>query len=444
MAITVGLDKSVIIELPTDVRDVIVSNPKKLDAVMHSNRRAYLIGGEVGQANAFFFDQTGQQVLSLEVVIERDLNSLAATLHKLVPGSNIRLEAVNDNIVLTGSVPHPSDASRAADIAGRFVGEREKVLNMLAVESKEQVMLKVTVAEMERSILKQFGVDLDILLNSGNIAFAAVTDNPFSIAGAPIAGTILGQTVTNTARSLGAAVPITGGYESGQNRVVPKIRAAEQDGLVRVLAEPTLTAISGESASFLAGGEFPVPVGRDDDRIEIEFKPFGVGLAFTPVVMSEGRISMKVSTEVSELTTDGAFTYAGALGGGITIPALKVRRANTTVELSSGGTMIMAGLISETTKQNINGVPGLKRLPILGALFRSRDFEKSETELVVIVTPYVVNQVARAKVTRPDGGFASASDKKTILFGHLNRIYGRDPEQLPPGGYKGDYGFIVE
>ena len=223
-----------------------------------------------------------------------------------------------------------------------------------------------------------------------------------------------------------------------------RVRASEQDGLIRVLAEPTLTAISGESASFLAGGEFPVPVGQDDDRISIEFKPFGVGLAFTPVVMSEGRISMKVSTEVSELSTDGAFTLNVGFTSGITIPALKVRRANTTVELSSGGTMIMAGLISEKTKQNINGVPGLKRLPILGALFRSRDFEKSETELVVLVTPYVVNQVARAKLTRPDGGFASASDKKTILFGHLNRIYGRDPEQLPPGGYKGDYGFIVE
>ena len=216
------------------------------------------------------------------------------------------------------------------------------------------------------------------------------------------------------------------------------MRALERDGLIRTLAEPNMTAISGETANFLAGGEYPIPVVDSQGQLSVQYKKFGVGLAFTPVVLSEGRISLKIETEVSELTTEGAVVLSN-----ISIPALKTRQAKTTVEMPSGGSLAIAGLISDSTKQNIDGFPGLKDMPMLGTLFRSRDFIKSETELVVIVTPYMVRPTARQNLARADDGLAPASDLKANFLGHLNRIYGKTAAP-PPGGLKGDYGFIVE
>ena len=423
-SVTIGLNKSMVLELPRDVRDVLVSDPKKLDAVVNSSRRAYLIGVEVGQANAFFFDKNGERILTLEVRIERDLSAVSRMLRKLMPGAQIKLDAVNDNIVLSGTVDNPSDASRAADLVSRMVEDREKVLNMLAVRAKEQVALKVSVVEMERNIIKQLGVNLDALITDGNFTFTALTSWPFPF------------TAGETASSIGRKGVL---WQTGNHRVNGVLNALERDGLLRTLAEPTLTAISGETANFLAGGEFPIPISQEDNRISVEFKPFGVGLSFTPLVMSEGRISMKVSTEVSELTNEGAVTLAA-----ITIPGLKVRRANTTIELPSGGALVIAGLISEDSRQAMEGYPGVKNLPVLGALFRSRDFIKKETELVIIVTPYIIDPTARQELATPDKGFALATDLKSNLMGHLNKKYGRRPKQMPVGRYEGDYGFIIE
>ncbi|MGD9866441.1 MAG: type II and III secretion system protein family protein [Hyphomicrobiales bacterium] len=442
--VTVGLSKSMIVELPRDVRDVMVSDPKKLDAVVSTSRRVYLIGMEVGQANAFFFDSQGNQLLTLEVKIERDLSGISDMLRKLIPDSNIRLEAVNDNVILTGTVANPSDASRASDLAARLVGDKEKVLNMIASTAQEQVYLKVTVAEMERNTIKALGVQWD-----GNFSVGTGVLGFGSAPGFPLNTTLAAQQLMNIINPDGTANP-NFNTTVGQNGIgavmrgnggtaVVNLKLLEQNGLSRTLAEPTLTAISGETANFLAGGEFPIPVAQDGDRISIEFKPFGVGLAFTPMVLSEGRISMKVSTEVSELSNEGAITLQQ-----ITIPALKVRRANTTIELPSGGSLVMAGLISDETRQAIQGQPGLKNLPVLGSLFRSRDFIKSETELVVIVTPYTVKPVARQELARPDKGFMPAGDVKATLMGHLNRIYGGRPDELPVGRYEGDYGFIIK
>jgi pilus assembly protein CpaC len=237
------------------------------------------------------------------------------------------------------------------------------------------------------------------------------------------------------------------------NDVQGVFRAMERAGLVKTLAEPNLTAISGEPAKFLAGGEFPVPTSRDrEGNVLITFKPFGVGLGFTPVVLGKGRISLRVSTEVSELTTDGAFVSQGAslVDGngdvvtvpGVTIPSLRVRRAETTVELPSGGSIVMAGLIQESTKQNIDGLPGVKDLPVLGQLFRSRDFQNSETELVVIVTPYLVKPTSQDQLALPTDGFAPASDLETIFLGNLNTIYGGPTGTASQ--MQGPIGFIIE
>jgi pilus assembly protein CpaC len=218
----------------------------------------------------------------------------------------------------------------------------------------------------------------------------------------------------------------------------------ERDGLLRTLAEPSLTAVSGETATFLAGGEFPVPVGSTEDGITIEFKPFGVGLGFTPIVLSEGRINLKVSTEVSETTTDG-FSLAGpTTSTTITIPGLRVRRASTTVELPSGGSLVMAGLIQENQKQELNGIPGIKDVPVLGTLFRSRDYQNEETELVVIITPYIVNPVHRDELVTPDQNLNMATDEQTIFMGWLNKVYGVNGAGGPGGTYHGNYGFSAD
>lgn len=448
-AVKVGLNKSLVVELPREVRDVLASDPKVLDIVVNSARRAYLIGTGLGQANAFFFGKNGDRILTLEVIVDRDPAPLERLLNRLIDNAKIKVEFINDTVVLTGSVPNPSDAARASDIAARFVVTdepaadvkyREKVINLLTTGAKEQVLLKVTVVEMERNIIKQLGVnwDANLSIGSGFFGFSSNPGFPFNT-GLP---NIINPTTTS---ELPFGNTIVGGngvgaaFNPSSGPIVVNLRALEQNGLVRTLAEPTLTAISGETANFLAGGEFPIPVAQDNNRISLEYKPFGVGLSFTPLVLSEGRISMKVSTEVSELTNEGSIAL-----NSITVPGLKVRRANSTIELPSGGSLVMAGLISDETRQSIEGQPGLKNLPVLGALFRSRDFIKSETELVVIVTPYMVDPTARHKLARPDDGFAVASDAQANLLGRLNRVYGRRPEEMPAGQYTGDIGFIVE
>ncbi len=471
--IKLGLNKSMIVELPRPVREVMVSNPEQIDAVMQSATRAYLIGKNLGEANILFIDNNGGQVAVLEVTIERDLGALENLIARLIPGSRVRVETVGQNVVLTGSVPTPIDATRASEIVNSFLDSgaaatstqaggggaavtinnstgggassdegSNRVINMITVEGREQVLLKVSVVEMERNVIKQLGVDLAAIVNSGNFGFAALSALPYPINGAlgAAAGGLIGDTsLANLIDSRPGAALAGAGWQSGTSQVDAVLRALDQNGLIRTLAEPNLTAISGETANFLAGGEFPIPVAQQLDQITVEFKKFGIGLSFTPVVMSEGLISLKISTEVSELSTEGAVVLRN-----ISIPALKVRRAETAVELPSGGSIVIAGLLSDQSRQAISGYPGLKSLPVLGTLFRSRDFQAKETELVVLVTPYVVKPAARQQLARPDDGFAWASDVNADLLGQMNRIYGRDPERAPVGSYAGDVGYIVE
>ena len=349
--ITLGLNKSMIIELPREVREVMVSNPDKMDAVLQTSTRAYLIGKAPGEANIIFVDKDGRQVVTLEITVERDLAALSGLLNRLIRGANIHVETVSGSVILTGTVQNAIDATRAGEIATQVIGvdpnapptttsssssgvsitgsagstnqststptAAGQLINMITVEGREQVLLKVSVVEMERNIIKQFGIDLGTLVNSGSFAFAALSKLPFPIS--PQGGEVIAPFISNADGGAapgplgnspsGVAPGVAGGgvqWLSGQNRVQTVLRALEQDGLLHTLAEPNLTAISGETANFLAGGEFPIPVAQQLGTISVEFKKFGIGLAFTPVVMSEGRISLKVSTEVSELTNQGA------------------------------------------------------------------------------------------------------------------------------------------
>lgn len=503
--LTLALNKAAIIDLPADARDVLLSNPEIADAVVRTARRVYVLGRQVGQTNAFFFDEAGRQIANVEIRVEPDVAPLNDLLRRYVPDTNAKAESVNGSLVLSGTVRSASEAERVLQIADRFskttgaqsgatpgsgagsgASGNQSIVNLLAVQGQEQVLVRVRVVEMSRTLVRQLGINLNAenILNQllPDDAFVQVaTQNGYSLAGRALGGlTATGGVAENIlrpetfqyggiggltalpndqryslARSISpteagaggygysAADPLNGvnleTYEFGpgelvtENKVDASIEAFERVGLLRVLAEPNLTAISGEAAKFLAGGEFPVPVQADDGKISVEFKPFGVGLAFTPIVLSGGRISLKLSTEVSELTSEGAFATGDTsfidengqrqIVRGITIPALQVRRAETTVEMPSGGALVMAGLIQERTRQALEGIPGAKDLPVFGALFRSRDFVNSETELVIIVTPYLVQPTTPDKLKTPIDGFQIASEADTIFSGRLNAVY---------------------
>jgi pilus assembly protein CpaC len=433
--LSLGIGKSVVVDLPRDVKDVLVADPKIANAVVRSSQRAYIIGGAVGQTNVVFFDADGQQVASYDIAVKRDLNGVRAALKQTLPG--VQIEGVGDSVVLTGSVSSPVEAQQAGEIAARLVGGAEKVVNSVVVRGRDQVMLKVTVAEVRRDIVKQLGVDLSASMNYGTAAVVFNNSTPFTANSAPL---VAGNGLTGAALN-----------KAGLPSVTATLRAMESAGVVRTLAEPNLTAISGESATFISGGEFPIPTGVTCQTTTagaigqcvqtVSFKKFGISLNFTPVVLTEGRISLRVMTEVSEVSTENAL-QGGA--GGTTIPSIKTRRAETTLEIPSGGSVAMAGLIQEQTKQAINGMPGVDQIPIFGQLFRSQDFVNHQTELMVIVTPYVVRAVAQKELSRPDDGFAPASDSQSALLGRINRIYGVAARVDPVSGSQGNFGFIID
>jgi pilus assembly protein CpaC len=432
--LALGIGKSAVVDLPREAKDVLVADPKTANAVIRSAQRAYIIGMAVGQTNVVFFDGDGQQVASYDIAVKRDLNGIRAAMRSTLPYAGIQIEGIGDSVMLTGSVSSPIEAQQAGDLAARLVGGTDKVVNSIAVRGRDQVMLKVHVSEVRRDIIKQLGIDLSARMNWGTAVVNFNNQNPFTALGQPL-----------VANNLASVSALTKGLPS----VTASLRAMESAGVVRTLAEPNLTAISGESATFIAGGEFPVPAGFICDpathvcNTTITYKKFGISLNFTPVVMAEGRISLRVMTEVSEVSNDNAITLSQQ-GNSLTIPSVRTRRAETTVEIPSGGSLAMAGLIQEQTKQAINGMPGVDQLPILGQLFRSQDFVSNQTELMVMVTPYVVRAVAQKELSAPDDGFAPASDAQSAFLARLNRtyrVYG-DAKQL--GSYQGNFGFIID
>jgi pilus assembly protein CpaC len=458
--VDLGLNKSIVLDLPRDAYDILVANPAVADAVTRTARRIYLFGKAVGETNIFVFGPNGEQIASFDLVIERDVTGLEENLRRFVPGSNIKVELINDNVVLTGTVQTPIDASRAAQLAQIFVTGGEattgqysqtasapsdgggvdidnpdsqrrvsQIINLLEIIGEDQVTLKVTVAEVSRSVMKQLGVNM---IGSGSldgISWGAISDNQFG----------LGKPLSNSGLSIGGSM------------IDAYINAMEQAGVMRTLAEPTLTAISGEKATFRVGGEFNLVSNQDVDRenrsvtYEVEKIEYGIGLEFLPTVLSPGRISLKLRTQVSEPTMEAAASLsAGGDFPGMTSMSIRKRLADTTVELPSGGSMMIAGLVRDDIRQSVAGLPGLSKVPVLGSLFRSRDFVRNETELVIIVTPYLVRPTARNELARPDDNFNAPSDGAGIFLGKVNRVYGTMQTELPAGRYHGVVGFIYK
>jgi pilus assembly protein CpaC len=427
--ISLGINKSLIVDLPVNVGEVIVSQPAVAAAVMRSKNRAIIQGVGAGDTNIFFLDTSGRtiSVLDIEVFQPRsDVgSSLEASLARIIPGSAIRVESVTLNgatnrIVLSGTVGSQDDEQRAIDIAVQFAGDPANVASVIDIAGAQQVMLQVTVAEVNREAVKQLGINLN-----GTATLGAVTlglqNNP-ALGGAS-------NVITTNGASAGVAVP---GFS-----LQATLRALERRSALRTLAEPNLTAISGQEAEFLAGGEFPVPTEvSDSGQITYTFKEFGVRLKFTPTVKSNGIIGLVVDTSVSEPTSEGGFTV-----GGVSVPATKERQARTSVELAAGQTLAIAGLMQDSVRQQINKLPGLGDIPILGALFRSRDFIHSQTELVILITPQLA--FAGDPPVLPTDGMVVAGDAEAIFLGHMEKMYGVGPDGMR-GSYDGSVGFVLD
>jgi len=472
--ITLGLNKSIVIDLPSDAYDILVANPAVADAVTRTARRIYLFGKSVGETNIFVFGANGEQIASLDLRIERDVAGLEDYIRRFIPTADIKVELLNDNVVLTGTVETPLDAKRAVDLATIFVSGGEattgqysqtasggssdsgvsidnpdsqrrtsKIVNLLQIIGEDQVTLKVTVAEVTRSVMKQLGVNMIGSGSINGISWNAISD--------PVSG--LGKPLADAGLGLG---------QSGSTMIDAYINAMEQAGVMKTLAEPTLTAVSGETATFKVGGEFNLVSGQDvtaPERFEngniktpgkisydIQKLEYGIGLEFKPVVLSAGRISLKVRTSVSEPTTEGTVSMPTGFTGipGSNLLSIRKRLADTTVELPSGGSMMIAGLVRDDVRQAVHGIPGLSKVPVLGTLFRSRAFERNETELVIIITPYLAKPVARTALAKPDDNFNAASDGAGMFLGRVNRVYGTMKTDKPAGRYHGMVGFIYK
>lgn len=432
-SLTLGLGKAVIFELPVDAQDAIISEPKTIDAAVLTARRVLLFAKAPGVSNVFVMGRDGRRLLIVDINVKKDVSELSKTLDQLIPNSRIKVISSGEGIVLSGSVQNPADSARAGEIATQYLGSA-KVVNMITTGAKEQVLLKVTVAELQRDALRRIGVNLpEAILKAGSFSFTKVMANSFPVTAATAAGAVFNG--ANQVPSVLSGTALQGTASWNGNSVTGMLESFERVGLSRTLAEPTLVAISGESAMFHAGGELPVPIAQTKETLSVSWKPFGVSVAFTPFVLSEGRISLKVSAEVSELSSQGAVTT-----GGISIPSVQTRKAETVVEIPSGSALAMAGLLSDTTRQNTDGIPELKNLPVLGALFRSKDFKNSQSELVILVTPYIVRPNDPKQLSRPDEGLLMPSPLRGLLLGHLNRVYSDVPKEL----VRGEYGFVVD
>jgi len=450
-----GVGKSVIVDLPEEAGEIYVGDPKIANAIVRSARRIYISGVANGQTSIFALGRDGRRIATIEVSVGRDVGELSALLNAAIPGNDIHVRTVADKIILTGSVASAEEAQKALDIASGFVddsnptppagagsvsisvgssggspsgsggnaasGSRGKVINSLTIRGLDQVSLRVTVAEIRREIVKQLGVNMSGTGPNGSFTL----ENPFAING-------------TLATSEGMLNWVKGGQSFSAT-----LQAFERQGVAHTLAEPTVTAVSGESAKFVAGGTVPIVSGQSCSggacSPTLVQQPYGVTLNFTPVVLSPGRIQLRIATEVTDIDYSTQISYAG-----ISVPGFRTRSNTTTVELPSGGSVASAGLISTQTEQAINGFPALMNLPVLGALFRSRDYQRNETELLITVTPYIVRPIDPNQIVQPDQNYQDASDPQSWFLGRVNRIYSTSQSLQPMPGYAGKIGFITQ
>lgn len=421
-AMRLTLNKTTSILLPAPVRDIVVGSPDVVDALVRTPNQVMLVARGVGQSDVTFFDGAGGVMRRIAVDVSIDADGLKAVLADVMPEeTKIRVSGVGDSIYLGGTVKNDVAVNQARTLARRFVKDEGNVVNLLRVSAEQQVLLQVKVAEMQKTVLKELGIGLSgSILRSGDAAVNIGTNATVGL--------------TQGASQLFGTVTV-----SGIGSLMGGMAALERQGLIRTLVEPNLTAVSGETANLLAGGEFPIPAAEDMGRITIVFKQFGVLLNFTPVVLDPGRISLKLNTEVSAI--DRTLTVRMA---STEVPGLTVRRASSTVEMASGGSIMIAGLLQNDIASDLSGIPGAMDIPVLGALFKSSSFRRHESELVVVVSAFVVQPLEKPGLALPSDGFAPSSDLDRLLLNRLQETYLTAPSRAAvPPQLQGPVGYIV-
>lgn len=455
--LTLSVGRGQLINLPSPISDVFVANENVADVQVRSATQIYVFAKARGESSVFATSKSGAVIYSATVRAGTNMNSIDSMLKLAMPEATIQSTPMNGLVLLTGTVAGPEDSAEAERLVQAFVGEETKVVSRLRTATPLQVNLQVKIAEVNRSLIKELGVNLLNRDNTGGFLFGVAQGRNFgSIGDLPATGfpqvpasNFFPGAVGNVTINPATGLPFFGrpgeagtlynfanlGQGAGKTSIglagkflgldlASAIDLAETEGLVTTLAQPNLTALSGETASFLAGGEFPVPISQDLGTISIEYKQYGVSLAFSPTVLGDGRISMRVRPEVSELSAEGTIRL-----NGFDVPGISTRRAETTVELGSGQSFMIGGLLRNSQTNSIDRAPGLGNVPVLGALFRSTRFRKSETELVIIVTPYLVKPVSANQIALPTDGFKAATDVERVLLGKSHS--GNSGEQRP-------------
>lgn len=427
-AMTLSVGRGQLVRLASPMSDVFIADDKVADVQVRSPNQLYVFGKGAGETTVYATNKAGAVIWSSIVRVGPGLNSIGTMLKLAMPEAAITATPMNGMVLLTGTVASPTDVAEAQNLVQAFVGKDTQVVSRIKAATPLQVNVQVKFAEVSREVLKSFGVNLLNRDNSGGFIFGIAQGSPGTIktlTGGLDAGT--GGTTGDTAftfnqgssgTTLGAAGRLLG------MDILGTLDLAENDGLAVTLAQPNLTAISGETASFLAGGEIPIPVSQGNNQVTIEYKQYGVSLAFTPIVLADGRISMRIRPEASQLSDAGAVTLSG-----FRVPALTTRRAETTVELGSGQSFVIGGLLSNSRNNSIDKAPLLGDLPILGALFRSKSFKRSESELVIVVTPYLVKPVSASQIALPTDGYRTPTEFQQNILGQT--FDGKSGEQRP-------------
>ena len=395
-----------LVRLTAPMSDLFVANDTIADVQVRSSTQLYVFGKAAGETTVYATDKSGRVVYAANVRVGTNLGSVDEMLRLAMPEASIQATPMNNLVLLTGTVASPDDVSEAQRLVQAYVGAGTQVVSRLRSATPLQVNLRVRIAEVSRSLVRQIGVNLLSRDSTGGTLFGIAQGNAGTITPGANGGSAFDFRQGSAGTTLGLARKLLG------LDLLATLDLAEADGLVTTLAEPNLTALSGETASFLAGGEYPIPVAQQQGAISIEYKSYGVGLAFTPVVLADGRISMRVRPEVSELSSEGSVKMNDTI-----VSALVTRRVETTVELGSGQSFMIAGLLKNSNTNNVDKAPFLGDLPILGALFRSTRYKRAETKLVIIVTPYLVRPVS-GQLALPSDGYRAPNAGEMIFGGH--------------------------
>ena len=437
--IVLSIGRGELVQVPGNMTDVFVANETVADVQIKSQRQLYVFGRAGGETTIYASNERGDVIFSANIRVGSNIGSVDQMMALAMPDAKISVSTMGTNtVLLTGTVGAPEDAAEAERLVQAFLGDEANVITRLRTATPLQVNLKVTIAEVSRSLVRAIGGNLNTFDGSSGFRFGVGTGRPIGgTNGGPSGPLGVGNNVGDTAFVLpdgteipGYAVDSAGGTTlSGLGKLfgidmLGALDLSERMGLVNTLTEPNLTALSGETATFLAGGEFPIPIAQGLGQVTVQFRQFGVSLAYTPTVLSNGRISMRVRPEVSELSTQGSIEL-----NGFQVPALTTRRTETTIELGSGQSFMIAGLMSSNSQNLLDKAPGLGDVPVLGNLFRSREFRKGETELVIVVTPYLVRPVDAKDIKLPTDGYRSATELEQFLGYQSNS--GVSGEQRP-------------